>query len=131
MWITHKHTDLHDDSSQVDNAFWIWNFQGNLLVKQPLERFCQLMWRPRPPSMLSEKQIKVSAWCNTSREASLLLLFVVVPSTSCRPFIQKCASIHYNRPFALSHTLLCIIAALHSTSYLTTEAEQKLILDTS
>ena len=60
MWITHKHTDLHDDSSQVDNAFWIWNFQGNLLVKQPLERFCQLMWRPRPPSLLSEKQIKVS-----------------------------------------------------------------------
>ncbi|XP_076459430.1 eukaryotic translation initiation factor 3 subunit B-like [Babylonia areolata] len=43
---------------KVDNAYWIWNFQGNLLVKQPMERFCQLMWRPRPPSLLSDKQVK-------------------------------------------------------------------------
>lgn len=43
---------------KVDNAFWIWNFQGQLLVKQQLERFCQLMWRPRPASMLTEKEIK-------------------------------------------------------------------------
>ncbi|KAK7113407.1 eukaryotic translation initiation factor 3 subunit B-like [Littorina saxatilis] len=43
---------------KVDNAFWIWNFQGNLVAKQALERFCQLMWRPRPPSLLTEKQIK-------------------------------------------------------------------------
>lgn len=43
---------------KVDNAFWLWNFQGKLLYKQPLDKFCQLQWRPRPPSLLSEDQIK-------------------------------------------------------------------------
>jgi len=43
---------------KVDNAFWVWNFQGNLVAKQPMERFCQLMWRPRPPSLLPDKQVK-------------------------------------------------------------------------
>jgi len=43
---------------KVDNAFWIWNFQGQLLHKQSLDRFCQLMWRPRPSSLLPEKQVK-------------------------------------------------------------------------
>ncbi|XP_067673505.1 eukaryotic translation initiation factor 3 subunit B-like [Haliotis asinina] len=43
---------------KVDNAYWLWNFQGNLLAKQPMERFCQLLWRPRPPSLLTEKMIK-------------------------------------------------------------------------
>ncbi|KAK6171444.1 hypothetical protein SNE40_019633 [Patella caerulea] len=43
---------------KVDNAFWIWSFQGNLLHKQPMDRFCQLLWRPRPPTLLSEKKIK-------------------------------------------------------------------------
>ncbi|XP_074648217.1 eukaryotic translation initiation factor 3 subunit B-like [Tubulanus polymorphus] len=43
---------------KVDNAYWIWNFQGRLLQKQPLERFCQLLWRPRPPSLLTDAMIK-------------------------------------------------------------------------
>ncbi|XP_041363161.1 eukaryotic translation initiation factor 3 subunit B-like [Gigantopelta aegis] len=43
---------------KVDNAYWIWNFQGNLLYKKPMERFCQLLWRPRPASLLKDKQIK-------------------------------------------------------------------------
>uniref|UniRef100_A0A646QC55 Eukaryotic translation initiation factor 3 subunit B n=1 Tax=Hemiscolopendra marginata TaxID=943146 RepID=A0A646QC55_9MYRI len=43
---------------KVDNAFWLWSFQGKLLQRHPLERFCQLLWRPRPPSLLPQDQIK-------------------------------------------------------------------------
>ncbi|GBN06702.1 Eukaryotic translation initiation factor 3 subunit B [Araneus ventricosus] len=43
---------------KVDNAFWLWSFQGKLLRKHDLERYCQLLWRPRPPTLLSEEKIK-------------------------------------------------------------------------
>ncbi len=43
----------------MDNAFWLWTFQGRLLQKNSKERFCQLLWRPRPPSLLPQEQIKV------------------------------------------------------------------------
>lgn len=45
--------------AQVDNAYWLWTFQGRLLQKNNKDRFCQLLWRPRPPSLLSADQIKV------------------------------------------------------------------------
>lgn len=45
---------------QVDNAYWLWTFQGRLLQKNNKDRFCQLLWRPRPPTLLSQDQIKVS-----------------------------------------------------------------------
>ena len=45
---------------QVDNAYWLWTFQGRLLQKNNKDRFCQLLWRPRPPSLLSADQIKVN-----------------------------------------------------------------------
>uniref|UniRef100_A0A8B9KAZ1 Eukaryotic translation initiation factor 3 subunit B n=1 Tax=Astyanax mexicanus TaxID=7994 RepID=A0A8B9KAZ1_ASTMX len=45
-------------SHKVDNAFWLWTFQGRLLQKNNKDRFCQLLWRPRPPSLLSQEQIK-------------------------------------------------------------------------
>ncbi|XP_063444701.1 eukaryotic translation initiation factor 3 subunit B-like [Mytilus trossulus] len=43
---------------KVDNAYWIWSFQGRLLLKQPQERFCQLQWRPRPQVLLSTEELK-------------------------------------------------------------------------
>uniref|UniRef100_A0A8C2E1D1 Eukaryotic translation initiation factor 3 subunit B n=1 Tax=Cyprinus carpio TaxID=7962 RepID=A0A8C2E1D1_CYPCA len=46
-------------SHKVDNAFWLWTFQGRLLQKNNKERFCQLLWRPRPPSLLTQEQIKL------------------------------------------------------------------------
>ena len=46
------------------------------------------------------------------------------PTHPCGAFIhEKHASIHYTIPFTFSFTLLCIIAALHNTSYLA-ETEQ-------
>ncbi|XP_067141561.1 eukaryotic translation initiation factor 3 subunit B [Centruroides vittatus] len=43
---------------KVDNAFYIWSFQGRLLRRRNMERFCQLLWRPRPATLLSEEKIK-------------------------------------------------------------------------
>lgn len=42
---------------RADNSFWFWSFQGRLLRKVTMEGFCQLLWRPRPPTLLSSKQI--------------------------------------------------------------------------
>lgn len=43
---------------KIDNAYWVWSFQGRLLRKHPTDRICQLLWRPRPPSLLGDDQIK-------------------------------------------------------------------------
>merc|ERR1739848_100802 len=43
---------------KVDNAYWMWNFQGKILKRSNVDRFCQLVWRPRPPSLLSKEQLK-------------------------------------------------------------------------
>ncbi|XP_072044108.1 eukaryotic translation initiation factor 3 subunit B-like [Amphiura filiformis] len=45
-------------SHKVDNAYWVWNFQGKVLQKCTRERFCQMLWRPRPPTLLSAEQIR-------------------------------------------------------------------------
>ncbi len=42
----------------MDNAYWLWSFQGRLIRKHTLDRFCQLLWRPRPTTLLSEEKIK-------------------------------------------------------------------------
>ena len=43
---------------KVDNAYWIWSFQGKILRKAHSEKFCQFRWRPRPQTMLTKKHIK-------------------------------------------------------------------------
>lgn len=43
---------------KVDNAYWIWSFQGKILRRIQTDRFCQLLWRPRPPSLLPPEKIK-------------------------------------------------------------------------
>ncbi|XP_076808792.1 eukaryotic translation initiation factor 3 subunit B-like [Clavelina lepadiformis] len=43
---------------KIDNAYWVWSFQGRLLRKHPTEQLCQLLWRPRPPTLLNHSQIK-------------------------------------------------------------------------
>ncbi|XP_064814679.1 eukaryotic translation initiation factor 3 subunit B-like [Oncorhynchus masou masou] len=46
-------------SHKVDNAYWLWTFQGRLLQKNNKDRFCQLLWRPRPATLLTQDSIKV------------------------------------------------------------------------
>ncbi|KAK2557121.1 Eukaryotic translation initiation factor 3 subunit B [Acropora cervicornis] len=43
---------------KVDNGYYIWSFQGKLLQRHTLDQFCSLLWRPRPPSLLSEEDLK-------------------------------------------------------------------------
>jgi len=43
---------------KVDNAYWVWSFQGRLIRKHNLEKFCQLLWRPRPATLLSDDKIR-------------------------------------------------------------------------
>jgi len=43
---------------KVDNAYWVWSFQGKLLKRFQMEKFCQFSWRPRPPCFLTNKQIR-------------------------------------------------------------------------
>jgi len=38
---------------KVDNAYWMWNFQGKILSKTPMDELCQFLWRPRPPSPIT------------------------------------------------------------------------------
>lgn len=38
----------------------MWSFQGKLLKRVYLDNFCQVLWRPRPPTLLSiEKQKEI------------------------------------------------------------------------
>merc|ERR1719369_1457146 len=45
-------------ATKVDNAYWVWSFQGSLKKKVTIDKFCQLCWRPRPPSLLTKEHIK-------------------------------------------------------------------------
>eukprot|EP00088_Acartia_fossae_P013133 TRINITY_DN1682_c0_g1_i1.p1 TRINITY_DN1682_c0_g1~~TRINITY_DN1682_c0_g1_i1.p1 ORF type:complete len:705 (+),score=264.99 TRINITY_DN1682_c0_g1_i1:29-2116(+) len=45
-------------ATKVDNAYWIWSFQGKLLKRVNVDKYCSLSWRPRPPTLLSKEQIK-------------------------------------------------------------------------
>jgi translation initiation factor 3 subunit B len=43
---------------QLDNGFTMWTFQGKNLYHVPKDKFYQLLWRPRPPSLLSKEKRK-------------------------------------------------------------------------
>merc|ERR1712098_324134 len=45
---------------KVDNAYWMWNFQGKILKRANVDKFCQLTWRPRPPTLLGKDQMRQS-----------------------------------------------------------------------
>jgi len=42
---------------KVDNGYFIWSFQGKVLQRHPLDQFCNFSWRPRPPTLLTTKDI--------------------------------------------------------------------------
>ncbi|KAG0223885.1 Translation initiation factor 3 subunit b [Actinomortierella wolfii] len=42
----------------MENGFQLWDFKGQLLYKENLDKFKQLIWRPRPRTLLSKEQIK-------------------------------------------------------------------------
>merc|ERR1711915_725983 len=46
---------------KVDNAYWIWSFQGKCMKRHSVDKFCQLLWRPRPPSLIQSSDMKQMA----------------------------------------------------------------------
>lgn len=45
-------------SRNLDSGYKIYTFQGNLLYTMNREKFYQFLWRPRPPSILSDEEIQ-------------------------------------------------------------------------
>ncbi|GAA5963266.1 hypothetical protein JCM3765_005781 [Sporobolomyces pararoseus] len=44
--------------STMEAGFTIWDFKGQLVQENKLDRFKQLLWRPRPPTLLSRDEQK-------------------------------------------------------------------------
>ncbi|KAK4874864.1 hypothetical protein RN001_014224 [Aquatica leii] len=44
--------------TKVDTGYYMWSFQGKILKRINLEKFAQLLWRPRCPTLLDDKQLK-------------------------------------------------------------------------
>jgi len=43
---------------KVDNAYWLWSFQGKCLRKTALDELCQFLWRPRPPTPITAADLR-------------------------------------------------------------------------
>lgn len=42
----------------MENGYRLWTFSGQILKESPVEKFKQLLWRPRPPTLLSREEQK-------------------------------------------------------------------------
>jgi len=42
----------------MENGYHLYDFKGELLREEPLDKFKQLIWRPRPPTLLSKEEQK-------------------------------------------------------------------------
>ncbi|CAB3224414.1 unnamed protein product [Arctia plantaginis] len=51
-------TGVSSLKSKIDTGYYIWSFQGKIIRRVMKENFAQFNWRPRPPTLLSEKQQK-------------------------------------------------------------------------
>ena len=40
----------------MENGYHLYDFKGNLLREEHIDRFKQLLWRPRPPTLLSKEE---------------------------------------------------------------------------
>lgn len=53
-----KHTHFNQRCFFYNLGYWIWSFQGKILKRVNLDKFAQLLWRPRPPTLLSPEKLK-------------------------------------------------------------------------
>ena len=42
----------------MENGYHLYDFKGELLREEHIEKFKQLLWRPRPPTLLSKEEQK-------------------------------------------------------------------------
>jgi translation initiation factor 3 subunit B len=40
----------------MENGYHMYTFSGTMLSENPVEKFKQLLWRPRPPTLLSKEE---------------------------------------------------------------------------
>lgn len=40
----------------MENGYHMYTFSGMILSENPIEKFKQLLWRPRPPTLLSKEE---------------------------------------------------------------------------
>jgi translation initiation factor 3 subunit B len=43
---------------QLDTGYSVWTYSGKLVYKVVKDKFMQMLWRPRPPTLLPEEKIK-------------------------------------------------------------------------
>ena len=43
---------------QMENGYHLYDFKGEQLREEPVEKFKQWLWRPRPPTMLTKEEQK-------------------------------------------------------------------------
>ena len=43
---------------QMENGYHLYDFKGEMLREEPIDKFKQLLWRPRPPTFLSKEEQK-------------------------------------------------------------------------
>jgi len=53
-----SHVSCLNQNMPMENGYNFYSFQGTLLSHTLEEKFMQLMWRPRPPSLLTDKDVK-------------------------------------------------------------------------
>eukprot|EP00127_Corallochytrium_limacisporum_P003623 Clim_evm11s151 gene=Clim_evmTU11s151 len=51
-------TSVSQLRSKMENGFIIWTFQGNELQAKKFEKLWQVLWRPRPASLLNKDDVK-------------------------------------------------------------------------
>lgn len=42
----------------MENGYHVYDFRGELLREEPIEKFKQFSWRPRPPTLLTKEEQK-------------------------------------------------------------------------
>lgn len=42
----------------MENGYHLYDFKGEQLREEPVEKFKQWLWRPRPPTLLNKEEIK-------------------------------------------------------------------------
>lgn len=46
------------DTTKMENGYHIYDFKGESLREEPLDKFKQFSWRPRPPTLLTKEDQK-------------------------------------------------------------------------
>ena len=52
------HDEQYANVFQMENGYHIYDFKGEALREEPLEKFKQFSWRPRPATMLTKEEQK-------------------------------------------------------------------------